>query len=81
MNTPDILQSLLLLATNQDILFKIGLVLILIVYVLFALILARQIFLLNSTVNQISFSPIFNILVFVHLVAATGLLLFVLFLL
>lgn len=59
---------------NQDILVKIALVLLLSVYLLFALVLTRQIFLLNDIINQITFAPIFKFLAILHLTLATILL-------
>lgn len=61
---------------NQDLLFRIGLIVLMSLYILFALILALQVRNLNRIVNQISFSPIFSFLGILHLTAAVGLLLF-----
>ena len=62
--------------SNQDVLFKIALMILISIYGLFALILTIQIRNLNRIINQITFSPIFTVLAGAHLVATLALLLF-----
>lgn len=62
--------------SDQNLLFKIGLVILIALYSLFALIVAIQIRNLNKIVNQINFSPIFTLAAFLHLGITVALLLF-----
>ncbi|KKQ93452.1 MAG: hypothetical protein A3C27_01270 [Candidatus Levybacteria bacterium RIFCSPHIGHO2_02_FULL_39_36] len=72
----ELFQFLIQLFSNQDLLFRIILIILISFYILFALILAMQIRNLNRIVNQITFSPIFKLLSFIHLGAAIALLIF-----
>lgn len=68
----EIIQFILSIITNQDLVLKLILVVFLVLYTLFAIIVARQIFILNEIVNQISFSPVFKFLAIMHaLISAT----------
>ncbi len=58
--------QLLSLSLNQDFLFKIALIVLLLLYTLFALILANQIRTLSRIIDQVSFSPIFATFAHVH---------------
>ena len=60
--------------SDQDLLFKIGLVVLIALYGLFALIVAIQIRNLNKIIDQIDFSPFFNFLYLVHVGATIALL-------
>ena len=62
--------------SNQDMLLKIALMILISIYGLFALILTVQIRNLNRIINQITFSPIFTVLAGAHLAATLALLLF-----
>lgn len=74
-------QTTILLFTNQDLLAKIILILLLSVYGLFTLILTNQVRILSKVVDQIHFSPIFLMLAYAHsLLSITFLLGVVLFL-
>lgn len=70
MSITDIIQLIQTLFSNQDLIVKIILIVLLSLYVLFAIIVSRQIFVLNEIVNQISFSPIFKILSVIHVIIA-----------
>lgn len=59
--------------SDQDFLFKIILIITTIFYGLFAIILAVQINSLNKIIDQIDFSPFFNTIALVHVVAAIAL--------
>lgn len=60
--------------SDQDFLFKIILVILVSLYGLFALVLAIQIKNLNKIINQIDFSPVFNLLSLIHVGATIALL-------
>lgn len=60
--------------SDQDLLVKIGLVVLIVLYSLFALIVAIQIRNLNKIIDQIDFSPFFNFLSLVHVGATIALL-------
>ncbi len=60
--------------SDQNLLFKIGLVVLIALYGLFALIVAIQIRNLNKIIDQIDFSPFFNFLYLVHVGATIALL-------
>ena len=62
--------------SDQNLLFKIGLVVLIAIYSLFALIVAVQIRNLNRIINQINFSPLFTLAAFLHLGITVALLLF-----
>lgn len=59
---------------SQDIIVRIGLIILIALYGLFALIVAIQISNLNRVVNQIGFSGILNFLAVVHFFLSIGLL-------
>lgn len=61
--------------TNQDLLLKVILGILSSLYLLFAVIILIQIRNLNKIVNQISFSPIFSFLAWLHMVATLAILL------
>lgn len=71
----DIITIISSLFANQDILFKLALIILIALYGLFALIVAIQINNLNRVVNQIGFSRILNLLAILHFFAAIALLL------
>lgn len=71
----DVFQSFLTFITNQDQIAKSILLVLLIMYSLFALVLARQIFILTTIIDQISFSPIFKIFALLHVGIAVALIL------
>lgn len=78
----EIIDFFLNIFSNQDSLFRIILIILIALYGLFALILFIQIRNLNRIVNQVTFSPVFIVLAFVHLATILALLFFtVLFLL
>lgn len=78
----EIINFFLNILANQDSLFRIILIILIALYGLFALILFIQIRNLNRIVNQVTFSPVFIVLAFVHLTITLALLFFtVLFLL
>lgn len=56
---------------------KVGLLLFLILYLIFALLVVRQVGLLNSVLGT-NFSPLFRIVAFLHVLLALGVLLFAL---
>jgi hypothetical protein len=60
--------------SNQDALFRIILVVLIVLYGLFALILFIQIRNLNHILNQTAFSPIFILIALIHLLATFALL-------
>lgn len=60
--------------SDQNLLLKIGLVVLTVLYSLFALIVAIQIRNLNKIIDQIDFSPFFNFLSLVHVGATIALL-------
>ncbi len=68
------IEELFALLSNQDILFKFGLVILILLYIIFAILVYVQINSLNKVVNQVSFSPIFKFLGLTHLLAAIALL-------
>lgn len=71
-----IVDLVLALFQNQDFLFKIALLILIALYGLFALIVYIQIVSLNNILNQISFSPIFKALGFLHFALTLALLVF-----
>lgn len=76
MTGPELIQLIVTFFTNQNLIAKVILIILLVMYLFFSLILSRQIFLLNNTVNQITFSPIFKLLGLIHLLLVIGLLFF-----
>ena len=72
----DIIQLIDSLFSNQDIIFRFVLIVLIALYGLFALIVAIQVGNLNKVVNQIGFSPVLNALAVIHFVAAIALLAF-----
>lgn len=62
MNNENTIQSLITFFSNQNTLAKIALILIMLLFLLFTLIFARQISLLLRLVDQVNFSPIFRFL-------------------
>lgn len=58
MNIQDILNYLGQLSNNQDILVKIALILVLLLFTLFTLVLARQISVLTHLIYQVNFSSV-----------------------
>lgn len=73
----DIINFLLNIFSNQDVLFRIILIILIAIYGFFALILFIQIRNLNLIINQITFSAIFILLTAGHLFATLALLFFV----
>jgi len=78
MSGVELIQQIIAIVTNQNLIAKGILIILLTMYLLFSLILSRQIFLLNNTVNQVTFSPVFKLLGLIHLVLVIGLLFFTL---
>lgn len=56
---------------------KVGLLIFLVLYLIFALLVVRQISLLNSVLGT-NFSPLFRTVAFLHVLLALGILLFAL---
>lgn len=74
----DVFQFVFNLFSDQDLIAKIVLSIFLILYTLFAIVLARQISLMTNLVNQTDFSPFLKLLSLVHIVASIAVLVFVL---
>lgn len=74
MNISDLIQLIVSILTNQDLVLKSVLTIFLVMYTLFAIIVARQIFVLNEIINQVSFSPVFKTLAVLHIIASATLL-------
>lgn len=79
MNVQDIINSITTLLGNQNQLLKAILILLALLYLLFTLVLARQITLLTNILNQVSFTPIFRFLAYAVAIATLGLLLVTIF--
>lgn len=73
-NITQISQLILSIIQDQDLILKTILIILLTLYILFALILTRQIFYFNSIINLVTFSPIFKIIALIHVALATILL-------
>lgn len=58
----DIIAQFSLLLQNQDLILKVVLFLLLILFLLFTLVFGRQIALLTNVINQVTFSPIFRLI-------------------
>lgn len=76
-NISEIIARFPALLTTQDGLIKLALILIMIIFLLFTLILARQINSLTNLVNQVSFTPVFKLIAYGVVAATLALLLFV----
>lgn len=74
----DIIQPIIELLTNQNFIIKITLVLLLTVYTIFSAIVARQISIMNTLINQLDFSAFFKLLAWLHFILSCVLLLFIL---
>lgn len=77
MNISEIIARFPALLTTQDGLIKLALILILIIFLLFTLTLARQINSLTNLVNQVSFTPVLRLLGYSLVAATLTLLIFV----
>ena len=75
MNILDIFTNISLILQDQNLLVKIALSLILIMFLLFTIILARQTSSLTTLINQTTFSPAFKMTA--YLLAVTTLLLLI----
>lgn len=79
MTLQDIIDSLSQLAANPNVIIKVGLVLLMLMFLLFALVIARQISILTKLVNQVTFSPIFKVIAYGLVVTTLGLLIVTIF--
>lgn len=77
MVTIDNLQSIWNILSNQDLWGKIILIILLVLYIMFAVVVARQIQIMNDIVKQINFSPTFQTLAVIHIIFSVALILFV----
>lgn len=78
--TPETLQTFI--AVNLAFsLVKMFLLILLFLYTIFAIIIVRQVHVMNKVVTIANFSPILSIVTFIHLVASLGLFFFTLILL
>lgn len=74
MTLENIIQSIINIASNQDSIVKILLVLFLSFYILFALIVMVQIKRFTTIIDQVSFSPVIKMLSSTHLIVSVVLL-------
>jgi hypothetical protein len=65
MNIVDIFNNIITFLKNQELLVKASLSLVIILFSLFTVIMARQISALTDIVNQVTFSPIFKFTAYV----------------
>lgn len=70
MTIQELLQIISSFIFNQDLVTRGLLLILLFVYVLFSIVLTRQIFILTKVIDQISFSPIFKMIAILHLLAS-----------
>lgn len=77
MTFQDIINNFMGVLQDQNALLKVVLILLLLLFALFTLILARQISLLTKLLNQVTFSPIFKMIAYATVVLTLTLLLFV----
>lgn len=71
----ELIDFLIQFFTDQNLLFKLILGILSSLYLLFAVIILIQVRNLNRIVNQISFSPIFSFLAWLHMLATLAILL------
>lgn len=72
----ELLGVLVNLFSDQNFLFRIILIVLIVIYGFFTLIVAVQISNLNRTLNQIGFSGFLNLLAQIHVLGALALLIF-----
>lgn len=75
----DFLQNLILFFQNPDAFIKVVILLLVIMYNLFALALAFQIFTYNRLMTQTTFAPVFKVVAVTHAVLSFILLLLIIF--
>lgn len=66
--------SIMQFLTDQNLVLKIVLILLELLFTLFALVLSRQISLLTNMLNQVSFTPIFKMISYAIVLASLTLL-------
>lgn len=79
MTLQDIIDSLSQLAAHPNMIIKVGLILLMLLFLLFALVIARQISILSTLANQITFSPIFKVVAYGLVLTTLGLLIVTIF--
>lgn len=79
MTINDLYNSFLALIQNQDLILRTALGALLLLYLLFAFVLARQISLLTGLINQVTFTPVFIFIAYGVAVATLLLLLAAIF--
>lgn len=77
MNMFDLAQNIITIISNQNFVAKTVLIVTSVLYALYALVLARQIYILNNLVRQVNFSPLFKFVALIHAIIAIGLLVFI----
>ncbi|RJQ27432.1 hypothetical protein C4577_01210 [Candidatus Parcubacteria bacterium] len=73
----NIFNSFSSIVSDQNIISKYILIILVSLYILFAIVFAKQINILNGIVNQITFSPIFKTLSLLNVLMSLSLLIFV----
>lgn len=79
MNISDIYQTIVTILSDQDLISKFILIILISLYTLFAIVIMVQIRVLNRIINQIHFSEIFKFLALLHTGISLILLLFTIF--
>ena len=77
MTIQDIFLQITLFLQNQDLILKVVLSLLLLLFTLFTLVFGRQVAILTTVVNQVTFSPIFKLFSYGLTIAAIILLVLV----
>ena len=70
MSSQDFTQTIINIFSDQNLLVRSSLIILLFIYILFALILTVQIHRLNTILNQVRFSPLFRMLATLHAIFA-----------
>lgn len=79
MDIGQIFTNITSIAANQDLIARIVLLIITIMYAGFAAVVAREVAVLNNIANQINFSPIFRLLSYFNLVCSLAVILTIIF--